>query len=264
MRFSSCLCLALALTGCKRKAEPAQDQLLRTGENRHAGMNLVPFSPSKVQKIVAIDPPGHDITIIALHGMGGRAGDFKALERHLTSHFRKHAKVVLLDHAGGSWFSFNTYDPIEMQKRVMAGQEIVDMESLNKARDYVSMTMRMEAAELKGDFSKIFLVGFSQGGMLAAWTALTVSDKFGGALVLSGGVPVVDLSQVKGVCKKTPILHLHGLMDNKVPYQFAAKGAANVVGIGCGPYSLRSIPMLGHEMDPDELKQIQDWIDKRV
>lgn len=69
---------------------------------------------------------------------------------------------------------------------------------------------------------RIILGGFSQGGALALYAALTFPEKLAGVLGLSCWLPLFQTFPASKVCPDSvPILLLHGDSDPIVGYKFA-------------------------------------------
>lgn len=77
-------------------------------------------------------------------------------------------------------------------------------------------------AEYPVDATKLFAMGFSQGGVLAQTTALVLgTEKLAGAVVLSGYLPEhVRDEYYKHDVKDMPVLVTHGTMDYVLPFQW--------------------------------------------
>jgi len=88
--------------------------------------------------------------------------------------------------------------------------------------------MEEEAKLLKGDYSKVFLGGFSQGSFMAINSAILAPFKIGGVIALSGGVfPSLqktinsDHERFADKKKSLPFFIYHGMRDQVVIYPHA-------------------------------------------
>jgi len=94
-----------------------------------------------------------------------------------------------------------------------------------------------EARLLGGEYSRIYLLGYSQGGMMATWLGLMSNRPLGGVINMHGVFPVFDLDQVSEAGKDVTIYHLHDPLDTKVIYANAEKGLRSAVAAGARGYT---------------------------
>jgi predicted esterase len=104
-----------------------------------------------------------------------------------------------------------------------------------------------EAKKLNGDFSKIYIFGYSQGGMMAIWTALISDRPLGGVLVYAGCLPVLEADRVSKLGQNVPIVHLHDPRDSGVRYAHAQRGYELANKIGAHGYR----PIVNFEVSGD-------------
>lgn len=84
--------------------------------------------------------------------------------------------------------------------------------SVNMINDYINLLIK----EKKIDISKILLIGFSQGTMIALETMISNEKGFMGLIGFSGGF--LDVTKKIGTDSiKTPIMLIHGDVDQVVP-----------------------------------------------
>jgi phospholipase/carboxylesterase len=109
---------------------------------------------------------------------------------------------------------------------------------------------------------KIFLVGFSQGGVLALYTALRYPKKLAGAANLSSNFPKAEATPLNGVNAKIPVFLAHGNFDNVVPPALGEKIfdflKANGNMVERHTYNMK------HSVCSEELKTLGEWIAKYV
>jgi phospholipase/carboxylesterase len=84
--------------------------------------------------------------------------------------------------------------------------------SVNMINDYINLLIK----EKKTDISKILLIGFSQGTMIALETMISKGERFMGLIGFSGGFLDVTKKNERDSIK-TPILLIHGDVDQVVP-----------------------------------------------
>ncbi|XP_033097962.1 acyl-protein thioesterase 2-like [Anneissia japonica] len=114
------------------------------------------------------------------------------------------------------------------------------------------------------DRSRIIIGGFSQGGAVALYSALTNPQPIGGAVCLSSWLPLH--ASFPDACKgnKTfPILQCHGDSDPMVNYTYGQMTAA-VVSKMCSKYTFTTYPGLGHSSNPREMIDVKNFISKTL
>ncbi|KAK1868010.1 hypothetical protein I4F81_010507 [Pyropia yezoensis] len=109
---------------------------------------------------------------------------------------------------------------------------------------------------------RVFVMGFSQGGAVALTHALRSPVRVGGTVVLSGWLPLrtrypVAVSEAN---RDSPILMLHGELDDRVPFASAEKSARLVGGFGVNVTFL-AYPTKGHVLvDEKIITMAEDFI----
>ncbi|XP_077666395.1 acyl-protein thioesterase 1 isoform X2 [Eretmochelys imbricata] len=116
--------------------------------------------------------------------------------------------------------------------------------------------------------NRIILGGFSQGGALSLYTALTTHQKLAGVIALSCWLPLrTSFSQgaITGVNKDIPILQCHGDCDPLVPLMFGSltfeklKSLINPVDITFKTYS-----GMMHSSCIEEMMDVKKFVDKHL
>ena len=205
----------------------------------------------------------HSSTILLLHGMRGRSEHMIQQGSETWIPLIPSAKFVSLDAGGSKWFEMTLYPPDELMARLNAGQEISDPASLDEAMRALVSRIDAEAALLAGGHSKVFLIGYSQGGMLSLWTALKGDRALGGVVALNGAVPILNIAPVSENGKNVPIAHFHGIQDRVVPVGFARIGKANAQAAGCQNYEL--VERDGsHDPSTGVQQSVAEWLTARV
>ena len=100
--------------------------------------------------------------------------------------------------------------------------------------------------------SDVILCGFSQGGMVALSTSLTIKDKPLATICLSG--LLVDNINPIGEMQSN-ILVMHGEEDDVLPIDFYNKTKRQLDDHGIN-YKAKSYPNLGHSISQDELDDL--------
>jgi len=119
--------------------------------------------------------------------------------------------------------------------------------------------------EVKGGYpvdpERLFLLGFSQGTMMAYATALANPRAFGGVVALSGYVPIgsklpLQLTGLAGF----PVFISHGSNDAIIPPRYGSESAKLLTEAGAD-VSYHEYSM-GHEIREETLRDIRKWFQK--
>jgi len=206
---------------------------------------------------------GADACVIWLHGLGADRYDFlpvaEALQERLPS-----ARFVLPQAPtqpvtiNGGWAMPSWYDIL-----AMSPARAIDHEQLEaSARQVIAL---IEAQRDSGiDPARIVLAGFSQGGAVVLHTAfLRWNGPLGGVLALSTYAPTfTDDMQLADTKKQLSALCLHGRFDEVVP--LAMGRAAHDRLADCGVVTQWCDYPMGHEVLPEEIRDIADWLEQRL
>ena len=204
-----------------------------------------------------------DACVIWLHGLGADRYDFlpvaEALqETLLTTRFvlpQAPTRAVTINggYAMPSWYDIKAMSPA----RSISEQE------LNESADTV--VALIEAQKSAGiDASRIFLAGFSQGGAVVFHTAyLKWQGALGGVLALSTYAPTFsEVLPLSASQQRIPALCLHGQYDEVVQNAMGRTAYERLKAAGVA-VTWQEYPM-GHEVLPEEIRDIGTWLAKRL
>lgn len=204
-----------------------------------------------------------DACVIWLHGLGADRYDFlpvaEALQEslHTTRFVLPQAPTRAVTINGGyampSWYDIKAMSPA----RSISEQE------LNESADTV--VALIEAQKSAGiDASRIFLAGFSQGGAVVFQTAyLKWQGALGGVLALSTYAPTFSNEmELSASQQRTPALCLHGQYDEVVQNSMGRTAYEHLKRLGVS-VTWQEYPM-GHEVLPEEIRDIGAWLTERL
>lgn len=166
----------------------------------------------------------HTATLIFFHGLGdtghGWASSMGALRLPHVKVICPTAPSMPVSLNAGfimpSWFDLRTLDP--------SGAE--DEEGIKKAAEMVHSLIAQEVAA-GIPTKRIVLGGFSQGGALAIYSALTFPEPLAGILALSCWLPLHQKFPGEAIGNRnTPLLQCHGNCDPIVPYRWGQMTAS--------------------------------------
>jgi phospholipase/carboxylesterase len=204
------------------------------------------------------------VSVIWLHGLGADAHDFEPIVPALVSaewpplrFVFPNAPIRPVTVNGGmrmrAWYDISRLDLDRSQDEagVRASSELIE---------------RYIAAERHRGVpaGRVFLAGFSQGGAMALATGLTLKERLGGIVCLSGYVPVaavVDRERSEAA-RGSDIFIGHGTNDPVVPLEL---GQTSRLWLEERGYAVtwRTYPM-AHSVSPEEIMDIRHWIGSRI
>lgn len=185
--------------------------------------------------------------IVLLHGVGSKGADLAPLAAGLKAHLPK-ARIVApdalepfdQDGSGRQWFSVRGVTEENRPDRVAAARTGFDA--------MLSAILNAEGAE--DDLSRVALVGFSQGSIMALdavasgrWPVRAVVAMAGR---LATSAPLVSAQDTK-------VLLLHGEADGVMPVRLATEAQSTLVSFGLRA-ELQTFPGLGHGISQESLE----------
>ncbi|KAG8542254.1 hypothetical protein GDO81_027135 [Engystomops pustulosus] len=116
--------------------------------------------------------------------------------------------------------------------------------------------------------NRIVLGGFSQGGALSLYTALTSNQKLAGIVALSCWLPLrtsFPQAAANSANKEVSVLQCHGESDPLVPLMFGAMTSEKLKTI-INPANVhfKTYPGLAHSSCNQEMTDIKQFIDKQL
>ncbi|MCU1728459.1 alpha/beta hydrolase [Pseudomonas sp. 7P_10.2_Bac1] len=204
-----------------------------------------------------------DACVIWLHGLGADRYDFlpvaEALqETLLTTRFvlpQAPTRPVTVNggYAMPSWYDIKAMSPA----RSISEQELND-----SADTVIELIEEQKRAGI--DASRIFLAGFSQGGAVVFHTAyLKWQGALGGVLALSTYAPTFSNElELSASQQRTPALCLHGQYDEVVQNAMGRTAYEHLKRLGVS-VTWQEYPM-GHEVLPEEIRDIGAWLTKHL
>ncbi|XP_050524213.1 acyl-protein thioesterase 2-like isoform X2 [Daktulosphaira vitifoliae] len=160
--------------------------------------------------------------IIFFHGLGESGNNWSNL---FTEIRKPHTKIICpsaskipLDlnkgYAIPAWFNIASLDE----------SSIEDESAILRAVDKVHDLLDDELSKTRIPSKKILIGGFSQGGALALYAALTYHKPLAGILLMSTWIPLHrSFPDAATNNQKTPILQCHGTDDPVIPYRWGQK-----------------------------------------
>ena len=188
--------------------------------------------------------------VVLLHGRGASAASILALGHELQ---RLGVAFLAPQAAGGAWYPYSFLAPRAQNEP-----------ALSNALYTVGQLVR-SIKEEGIDASRIVLAGFSQGACLAAEFAARHAQRWGGVVVLSGGLigsPNAPLDH-EGDLDGTPVFLGCAEHDAHIPSTRVEESASVFRQMGAD-VDLRLYPTLGHTVNADEIGVFGALLDQLV
>jgi len=213
----------------------------------------------------------HTATVIFVHGLGDTGYGWKPFAdlcnrdpdlshvKWILPHAPSQPVTVNLGAVMPAWFDIRAdFESDEDEKGIL--------ETLQKLNKFIS-----DEVESGNPANRIVIGGFSQGGAMSVLTGLTSNLKLGGAVVLSGWLPLSK--KIKGTlsdnASSLPIFWGHGIDDPLVRIDFATR-SVDFLKSNCGISEVDDKTLsglkynkyagLGHSSSEKELSDLKAWL----
>jgi phospholipase/carboxylesterase len=134
------------------------------------------------------------------------------------------------------------------------------------SRDAAVATLERFVAELPGrlgaDPRRVYLLGFSQGAILALALVARAPQLVAGVIAVSGYLDPELLPEQMPTFEDLPILQMHGSLDEVIPVT-AALWTRDLLQATQARYTFHEYSV-GHGIHPDGLQEIQGWLRARL
>ncbi len=201
-----------------------------------------------------------DACVIWLHGLGADGHDFAGVTqelglgpecrvRFIFPHAPQLPITLNFGYVMPAWYDITAIDMDAPQDEVgiRASQKVLNRLIEDNVNDDIPT-------------NRIILMGFSQGGALAIYSALRYDKPLAGVGVLSGYLPLHGLLQKEKnpINMNIPIFMAHGILDMLVPMKLAELSLMTLQEAGYKP-TWHTYPM-EHSVCLPELQDIGKWI----
>ncbi|XP_043264108.1 acyl-protein thioesterase 2 [Colletes gigas] len=214
---------------------------------------------TSVSPVVIAATARHTATLIFLHGLGdtghGWASSMNAVRLPHIKVICPTAPTMPVSINAGfrmpSWFDLRTLNP--------SGVE--DEEGIRKAAQMVH-TLIAEEVAAGIPTKRIVLGGFSQGGALAIYSALTFPEPLAGVIALSCWLPLYQKFPAEAIGNRnTPLLQCHGDYDPVVPYKWGQMTASHLKQF-MTQVEFKTYPEMMHASCDEEMHDMKKFIEK--
>ncbi|KAH9884006.1 Phospholipase/carboxylesterase/thioesterase [Xylariomycetidae sp. FL2044] len=258
---ASVLCISLAL--CVYSHNPPF--LLQASSNMSNLRRLPPLLFPAAKK--------HTATVIFVHGLGDTGHGWASAVENWRRRSRLDEVKFILPHAPNIPITCNGgmqmpgwYDIFALTGSTQGLRANQDEAGIIVSRAYLTGLIQAEIdSGIPAD--RIVLGGFSQGGAMALFTALTAPFKFAGIVGLSSYLPLdakmPEFLKENDVNKKTPILMCHGSIDMVVPTAFGKESSEILKKMGYD-LTFKLYPGMGHSACLEELDEVEAFLGSRL
>ena len=205
-------------------------------------------------------------TVIWLHGLGADGNDFLPIISELNLNDDVGVRFIF-PHApyrpitvNGGMTMRGWYDITSLDRNGNQDEDGI-LQSVGDLRKLIDRELDRGIPQ-----NKIIIAGFSQGGAIAIYTALTLASELGGLIALSTYMPLekkfTDLAKNSNKLQssKLPIFFAHGSYDPVIPLSYGEKTKSFIEQFG---YTVdwNEYP-IEHSVSQREIKDIGQWISR--
>ena len=198
------------------------------------------------------DGQAPDRLIIFLHGWGADGADLMELAQAIAMEFPAAIfaspdgpEPCSANPMGRQWFPLDGD-----QKSIDAGPDL----ALPAVKNLINLLLAETGLGLKD----LYLIGFSQGGMMSLHAAMRLEEAIGGVVSFSGALLSPE-QLADQITARPPVLLVHGKDDQVVPFQ-AMTIAEAVLGQQNVPVTALPREGLGHGIDPDGFRKAVEFL----
>lgn len=219
----------------------------------HAQTTLQSDLPLKYIEQVHTDADPRPL-VIFLHGYGSNEADLIGMKFQLPVQYNYLSVQAPLALGEGrfQWFR-------KKGEGAYNGETDDLKASGQKLRDFVAQAAKKYHAAP----DKVYLIGFSQGAMMAYEVGLRPPVAVGGIAALSGRLLPVLKSELKTGQQPLPlnIFIGHGTADDRVPYHDGTEAKALLQQLDYKP-QFHAYPGVGHSISGAELRDLNAWLQR--
>jgi len=220
-----------------------------------------PSSTPQLSLAHLIRPPktpgaGKAPLLIQLHGVGSNERDLFAFADLLDQRFLVvSARAPLV--AGPDSFAW-------FDVRFLPQGNVINGEQLRSSLAALAQFIGEAVEAYQADPERVYLLGFSQGGIMGLTAALTNQARVAGVAAMSARIPpeVIPWFAPKEELTGLPLLMTHGTEDMVIPLRYAQE-ARNVLAELPVDLTYHEYEM-GHQVTPKSLDAVLAWLTARL
>lgn len=195
--------------------------------------------------------------LVLLHGLGADEADFLNMVSDFDDRF-----LILSLHSS---FSYPAGQSAWFNMERIGGTSFINSIQAEHSRNEVLNFLPEAIRVCKADPGQVYVMGFSQGAVIALSLLLTEPEKFAGVVAITGQILPETRSKMASAdrLKSKPLLLMHGLQDPIYPI---STGRAASVFLASLPLALdyHIISNMEHLITIECLEKARLWLSKRL
>jgi len=204
--------------------------------------------------------PDPAATVIWLHGLGADGHDFEPIVPHLRRAGEPALRFVF-PHAPPRPVTLNNGYTMRAWYDIIGIDRHSRQDEAGIRDSAAALAALLERENKRGSAThRIVLAGFSQGGAIALYTGTRLAARLAGIMALSSYMVLASTFDAERTPQSlsTPIFLAHGSADMMVDPQLGEESRRRLDGAGYA-VEWHTYPM-GHEVCPEEIAAIADWL----
>lgn len=153
------------------------------------------------------------------------------------------------------WFSLYNY---KMQRRSLEELALEIIEANQILSNFIDQNLK----QLNLGYDKLFLMGFSQGAMMAMYQGMSLKEKIAGIISFSGRVITPEMTK-NNINSRPNICLIHGEQDSVLPFEHFIQGKDLLTQHNI-PFEAFAINNLDHAIDIHSIRHAQHFIKKMI
>ena len=215
--------------------------------------------------MIDLHPEGARHAVIWLHGLGDSGAGLAPLVdalalpadlpvRHLLPDAPERAITINMGYKMHGWYDIKSFDN--------PADRAVESHVRESAVRIAALIEQLVAEGFAPE--RIVLAGFSQGGVIASFTALRLPQQLAGLLCMSTYLAVPDAlpGEMSEAARSLPICYMHGIYDDVVSLSMGWDAKNRLEAAGLSP-EWHEYPMR-HEICRPQLDDIRQWLLARL
>ena len=220
------------------------------------------YSQTSIGEDIYLTPKGgnYDKVLIFMHGLGDSPTSFIQLFTSKSSFCSPSTKIILLS---SPLQNITVFKGLQMRswfdvlKLGFNSPECYNYNDIQKNSMKVFKIIKNEGKHFSGDYSKIFVGGFSQGAIMSFNIGFTTPYPIGGIIACSGVfIPNIIIEEHN---KKLKVFQGHGGMDNMIEINVAKAGLELLKKNG-GEVTFKEYPEMEHTISDEEIEDIRKFL----
>jgi phospholipase/carboxylesterase len=202
-------------------------------------------------------PSARPLLMLILHGGGADENDLFPMAKIFPNEF-------MVVSARAPYIYYNTYENTKKYQwydsERIDGKWVMEKSQFKKSRLVISKFVHQLVHKYNLDSTNVFLLGFSQGAIMAYAVGLTKPTEVRGIAVLSGKVPqeLKPMVTISEDLKKLNVFIAHGIYDTNVEIEEAVKSVEYIRQLGIDPF-YKEYPK-GHIISATMRSDLISWL----